>query len=268
MTTTATDRQPVLYLSHGAPPLADDARWTAELASWSTDLPRPSSILIVSAHWELAPDGRLGDLGRRPAPLRLLGLPPALLRGDLRRAGRPRAGALGRRAAVRRRRDAAPGPVPRARPRCLRAAQGDVPRGRRPGAPAVDADAGPAAAVRARASGSPRCATRTCSSSGSGFTTHNLAWFNPARRPGRARRPPRPRSSTTGRPRPWVGATSTRCSTSSPRPRRPARRTRARSTGRRSTSRWARRPPRAGWTRESVIDGFWFGLSKRSWQFA
>ena len=47
MTTTATDRQPVLYLSHGAPPLADDARWTAELAAWSTDLPRPASVLII-----------------------------------------------------------------------------------------------------------------------------------------------------------------------------------------------------------------------------
>ncbi|HSO64196.1 MAG TPA: class III extradiol ring-cleavage dioxygenase, partial [Ornithinibacter sp.] len=55
MTTTATDRQPVLYLSHGAPPLADDARWTAELASWSSGLPRPSAVLMVSAHWETAP---------------------------------------------------------------------------------------------------------------------------------------------------------------------------------------------------------------------
>ena len=59
MTTTATadtaSRQPVLYLSHGAPPLADDATWTSELASWTSDLPRPTSILVVSAHWESAP---------------------------------------------------------------------------------------------------------------------------------------------------------------------------------------------------------------------
>ena len=48
-------RMPVLYLSHGAPPLADDATWTAELAAWGADLPRPKSILIVSAHWESAP---------------------------------------------------------------------------------------------------------------------------------------------------------------------------------------------------------------------
>ena len=53
VTTTSPDnRPPVLYLSHGAPPLADDATWTAELAAWSAALPRPQSILMVSAHWE------------------------------------------------------------------------------------------------------------------------------------------------------------------------------------------------------------------------
>jgi len=46
---------PVLYLSHGAPPLADDATWAGELASWSADLPRPKNVLMVSAHWEEAP---------------------------------------------------------------------------------------------------------------------------------------------------------------------------------------------------------------------
>jgi 4,5-DOPA dioxygenase extradiol len=53
--TNRTQRMPVLYLSHGAPPLADDPTWTAELAAWSNDLPRPTSILVVSAHWESAP---------------------------------------------------------------------------------------------------------------------------------------------------------------------------------------------------------------------
>jgi 4,5-DOPA dioxygenase extradiol len=50
-----TVKMPVLYLSHGAPPLADDHVWTAELARWSAGLPRPTAILIVSAHWEEAP---------------------------------------------------------------------------------------------------------------------------------------------------------------------------------------------------------------------
>ncbi|MFF7213277.1 dioxygenase [Streptomyces sp. NPDC008238] len=46
---------PALYLSHGAPPLADDPVWPGELAAWSAGLPRPTAILMVSAHWEEAP---------------------------------------------------------------------------------------------------------------------------------------------------------------------------------------------------------------------
>ncbi len=48
-------RMPALFLSHGAPPLADDPTWTSELAGWAHDLPKPASILVVSAHWEAAP---------------------------------------------------------------------------------------------------------------------------------------------------------------------------------------------------------------------
>ncbi|WP_432950506.1 dioxygenase family protein [Kribbella sp. CA-253562] len=48
-------KSPVLYLSHGAPPLADDREWTAELAAVSAGVARPTAILIVSAHWEAAP---------------------------------------------------------------------------------------------------------------------------------------------------------------------------------------------------------------------
>ncbi|HUZ35962.1 MAG TPA: class III extradiol ring-cleavage dioxygenase [Streptosporangiaceae bacterium] len=48
-------RMPAIYLSHGAPPLADDELWTRQLADWSADLPRPASVLMVSAHWESAP---------------------------------------------------------------------------------------------------------------------------------------------------------------------------------------------------------------------
>lgn len=46
---------PALYLGHGAPPLLDDPLWMAQLAGWSAELPRPRSILIVSAHWQTAP---------------------------------------------------------------------------------------------------------------------------------------------------------------------------------------------------------------------
>lgn len=48
-------RMPALYLGHGAPPLLDDALWSAQLMAWSAALPRPTAILIVSAHWESAP---------------------------------------------------------------------------------------------------------------------------------------------------------------------------------------------------------------------
>lgn len=46
---------PALYISHGAPPLFDDERWISELFAWAQALPRPRAILIVSAHWEAAP---------------------------------------------------------------------------------------------------------------------------------------------------------------------------------------------------------------------
>lgn len=46
---------PVLYLSHGAPPLADDAIWPGQLAAWSAQLPTPKAVLMLSAHWEDAP---------------------------------------------------------------------------------------------------------------------------------------------------------------------------------------------------------------------
>jgi 4,5-DOPA dioxygenase extradiol len=46
---------PAVYLSHGAPPLADDALWTGQLQRWSGAMPTPSAILVVSAHWEEAP---------------------------------------------------------------------------------------------------------------------------------------------------------------------------------------------------------------------
>ncbi|MGW3406479.1 dioxygenase family protein [Streptomyces zhihengii] len=53
--TPAAERMPALYLSHGAPPLADDPVWPGQLAAWSAGLPRPTAILVVSAHWEEAP---------------------------------------------------------------------------------------------------------------------------------------------------------------------------------------------------------------------
>jgi 4,5-DOPA dioxygenase extradiol len=49
------DRMPALYIGHGAPPLLDDPLWSSQLSGLARDLPRPSAVLIVSAHWESAP---------------------------------------------------------------------------------------------------------------------------------------------------------------------------------------------------------------------
>lgn len=46
---------PALYLSHGAPPLLDDPEWMDGLFRWSQSMPKPTAVLIISAHWESAP---------------------------------------------------------------------------------------------------------------------------------------------------------------------------------------------------------------------
>lgn len=48
-------RLPAIYLGHGAPPLIEDTVWPRELAAWAGRLPRPKAVLVVSAHWESAP---------------------------------------------------------------------------------------------------------------------------------------------------------------------------------------------------------------------
>ncbi len=55
MWTPSDGPMPALYISHGAPPVFDDALWMNELFTWSQSMPKPKAILIVSAHWEEAP---------------------------------------------------------------------------------------------------------------------------------------------------------------------------------------------------------------------
>lgn len=50
-----TSNMPALYLGHGAPILQDDPVWVGELQAWAGRLPRPKAILVISAHWESAP---------------------------------------------------------------------------------------------------------------------------------------------------------------------------------------------------------------------
>jgi len=53
--TPDTGPLPALFVSHGAPPLFDDPLWIDELFTWSQSLAKPTAILMVSAHWESAP---------------------------------------------------------------------------------------------------------------------------------------------------------------------------------------------------------------------
>lgn len=46
---------PSLFISHGAPPLLEDAGWIDGLFGWASGMPKPLGIVIVSAHWEAAP---------------------------------------------------------------------------------------------------------------------------------------------------------------------------------------------------------------------
>jgi 4,5-DOPA dioxygenase extradiol len=84
----AADRMPVLYLSHGAPPLADDAVWTDQLSQWGRDLPKPSSILVVSAHWEAAPV-TIGATEQVPLTYDFWGFPERYYRVQYRAPGAP-----------------------------------------------------------------------------------------------------------------------------------------------------------------------------------
>jgi 4,5-DOPA dioxygenase extradiol len=61
-----SERMPAIFAAHGAPVLLDDDVWVGELASWAGAMPRPKSILMISAHWEERP-ATLG--ATRPVPL-------------------------------------------------------------------------------------------------------------------------------------------------------------------------------------------------------
>jgi 4,5-DOPA dioxygenase extradiol len=70
----SSGRLPAIYLGHGAPPLLEDPVWIEELGRWARSLPRPSSILIVSAHWQTAPMA-IGATTRVPLVYDFYGFP-------------------------------------------------------------------------------------------------------------------------------------------------------------------------------------------------
>lgn len=59
-------RMPTLFVSHGAPPTLDDARWLDDLFAWGQSMPKPRAIVVVSAHWETAPAALSGSAAGTP----------------------------------------------------------------------------------------------------------------------------------------------------------------------------------------------------------
>jgi 4,5-DOPA dioxygenase extradiol len=81
-------RLPVIFLAHGYPPLLDDAAWVAELAAWARALPRPTSVLMVSAHWEARPT-TLGATRTAPLVYDFYGFPDKYYRQKYPAPGAP-----------------------------------------------------------------------------------------------------------------------------------------------------------------------------------
>jgi len=70
----ASAKMPALFLAHGSPFLLDDDQWVRQLQQWSGMLPRPTGILMLSAHWEQKPV-TLGATETRPLVYDFYGFP-------------------------------------------------------------------------------------------------------------------------------------------------------------------------------------------------
>ncbi len=265
MSAPVSTRPPVLYLSHGAPPLADDPLWTGQLAQWSDRFAEPTSILIVSAHWEAAPLSLSATSRAVPLLYDFWGFPQRYY--DVTYAA-PVAPALA---------DTVTG--------LLRASgtvvHRDEERGLDHGAYVPLVEMYPEAQVPVLQMSMPTLDPRRLFDLGrslaplrdegtlivgSGFTTHNLHWFDP--RAGSAATPPKPSAEFDH----WAAEALERQDVDAILDfmvKAPAAR-----EAHPRTEHWAPLFVSLGAAyasgsldNESVIDGFWFGLSKRSWQF-
>ena len=259
-------RQPVLYLSHGAPPLADDPVWTRQLSDWSDRFGKPTNILMVSAHWEEAPLALSATSGRTPLVYDFWGFPQKYYEVTYDAPGAPELADK-----VTRLVHDHDTPVHR-----------DETRGLDHGAYVPLVEMYPEADVPVLQMSMPtldpqrlfqlgrRLAPLRDEGTlivGSGFTTHNLRWFNPAAGPDGE--PPAASSEFDH----WAAEALERQDVDAvldflhKAPAAHAAHPR--------TEHWAPLYVSLGAAyesgsldNESVIDGFWFGLSKRSWQFA
>jgi 4,5-DOPA dioxygenase extradiol len=68
--------------------LLDDTGWMSELAAWSSALPRPSAVLMISAHWEARP-ATLGATETVPLVYDFYGFPERYYQTQYRAPGAP-----------------------------------------------------------------------------------------------------------------------------------------------------------------------------------
>jgi len=255
-------RQPALYLSHGAPPLADDRLWAAQLRSWGAGLGRPKNVLMVSAHWENAPIAVGSTTPGTPLVYDFWGFPQHYYEVTYDAPVAP-----GLAADV---------------DRLLGGVHQDPARGLDHGAyvPLVelfpDADVpvlqlslptlAPAELVDLGRRLAPLRDAGTLIV-GSGFTTHNLRWFGGLAADPDAT-PPAASSEFDAWAAETVAARDLDALIDFARVAPAARQAHPR------TEHWAPlyvvlgAAEASGLESESVVDGFWYGLSKRSWQFA
>jgi 4,5-DOPA dioxygenase extradiol len=256
-----TDRQPTLFLSHGAPPLADDRVWTSQLRSWGANLGKPTGVLMVSAHWENAPIAVSSTTPGTPLVYDFYGFPQHYYKVTY---------------------DAPPAPeLADAVAGLLGGLHQDAKRGLDHGAYVPlkemfpDADVpvvqlslptlAPAALVELGRKLAPLRDEGTLIV-GSGFTTHNLSWFGGLSADSDAK-PPRQSAEFDAWARQTVAAGDLDALIDFQRVAPAAREAHPR------TEHWAPlyvalgAAEASGMASTSVVDGFWYGLSKRSWQF-
>lgn len=79
---------PSVFAAHGAPILLDDPQWMQELATWAGDMPKPKSILMVSAHWEQRPTA-IGATRTMPLVYDFFGFPAKYYQTEYAAPGAP-----------------------------------------------------------------------------------------------------------------------------------------------------------------------------------
>lgn len=261
---------PILYLSHGAPPLADDSTWTRELSDWSQALTathgKPRNVLVISAHWEDEPVSVSATRGGVPLVYDFWGFPQKYYDVTYDAPGAPELAS-----SVERLLGSSGEPVRR-----------DETRGLDHGAYVPLVEMFPDADVPVLQLSLPtldpqrlvdlgrRLAPLRDEGTlivGSGFTTHNLRWFDP--RAG-ADAPPPSASSEFDH---WAAETMSAGDLDSLlnfEDRAPAAH-----VAHPRTEHWAPLYVAVGAADASgsieattTVEGFWFGLSKRSWQLS